>query len=104
MNISDSHDVILPRTNDITFAIHVNGASHYRYLQRHFAKSKLIQDTCNRILTRKKSHFIYINPIVTGHNSNFRYPKLKKKKTLDIHNVILNNKNVIMDIHNLYYD
>ena len=64
--ISDICNVILPRTNDITFAIHEYPALNFRYPQLHFHKCN--QPTTNTILTRTNSHFRYLQ-------SNFKRVK-----------------------------
>lgn len=77
MNISNIHNEILPRTNSVTFAIHVYWTFNFRYPLLHAID----------ILPETPISDIY-TPIVTSHNFNFRYPKLQT--ILGIHKVIFN--------------
>ena len=71
--ISDIHNVILPRTNDVTFAIHMYLAFNFRYPQ---LKSGYLERT---FWISAIEFFLGItpisdlfNPVVNSHNFHFR--------------------------------
>ena len=94
-NISDIYNDIPPRSNDVTFPIHVYWVFSFRYLQSHFGYLEWTFwiSTIEFLLGKTPISDIY-NSIVTSQNVHFRYPKWKK---------ILDIQNVILTIHNTFW-
>ena len=105
-NISDIHNIILPRTNDVTFAIHVYWAFNFRYPQLHSGYLEwTFWISATEFLLGKTPITDIFNPVVTSHNFHIRYPKWKIIP--DIQNAfwvvimsirIMTSKNAIVDM------